>query len=347
MLNDFSRRLLRRLRNTALALATAPAKSAGRPSEARPAYVAAVCAFLVYASLLSACTSTRPVAKIGLLAPFEGLYRQSGYEALAAMRAALADHQPPNIEVLPLALDTSADPEQARRAAAKLLRDDSVAAVIGPLQAPQVSAVSGIFAGSEVEGHFPLAPRPPDEEEALVRALMVQFDGLHIVQAGRNDHWPYLAGDKKPTGEEDSAAAAAEGKYVASMDGVLWLGDAPSGAAFLTRLRPYSRTIPFWTTSVGGDPVFSQLLAVHLDRETLGPVYWALALDGSVTEEHYLEWAASHQPGTPTAFAVYLATQRALEQIAGIVKPSVTPKLAIFRLDLEGSSHLVEFVSYP
>ena len=285
--------------------------------------------------------------KIGLLAPFEGLYRQSGYEALAAMRAALAEHQPPNIEVLPLALDTSADPEQARRAAAKLLRDDSVVAVIGPLQAPQVSAVSGIIAGSEIEWHFPLAPRPPDEEEALVWALLERFDGLHIVQAGLNDHWLYLAGDEKSDGEEDSAAAAAEGKYIASMDGVLWLGDAPAGAAFLTLLRPYSRTIPFWTTSVGGDPVFSRLLSVHLDRETLGPVYWALALDGSVTQEHYLKWAASHQPGTPTAFAVYLATQRALEQIAGIAKPSVSPKLAIFRLDLEGSSRLVEFVSYP
>lgn len=347
LLNDFSRHLLRRLRNTAQALATAPAKSAGRPSEARPAYVAAVCSFLVYSLLLSACTSTRPVVKIGLLAPFEGLYRQSGYEALAAMRAALADHQPPNIEVLPLALDTSAGPVQARRAAAKLLRDDSVVAVIGPLLAPQVSAVSGIIAGSEVEWHLPLAPRPPDEEEALVRALLEQFDGLHIVQAGLDDHWPFLAGDEKSNGEEDSAAVAAEGKHVASMDGVLWLGDAPAGANFLTRLRLYSRTIPFWTTSVGGDRVFSQLLSVHLDREKLGPVYWALALDGSVTEEHYLKWAASHQPGTPTAFAVYLATQRALGQIVGIAKPSVTPKLAIFRLDLEGSSHLVEFVSYP
>lgn len=285
--------------------------------------------------------------KIGLLAPFEGLHRESGYEALAAMRAALADHPPSGVEVLPLALDTSADPEQARRAAAKLLRDESVAAVIGPLQSPQIAAVSELIAGSKIDWHLPLAPRTSEEEQALTRALLARIDGLHVVQAGRNDPWPHLSTDGRSTGNDDPAAAAAEGRDAASMDGVLWLGDAPAGAIFLTRLRPYGSTIPFWTTSIGGDPVFSLLLSSQLEGESPGPVYWALALDGGVSEEDYMQWAATHQPGTPTAFAVYAATQRALEQIVGTGNPPAARNLAIFKLDYAGSSELVEIVPFP
>ena len=278
--------------------------------------------------------------KIGLLAPFEGLYRQSGYEALAAMRAALADHQPSNVEVLPLALDTSADPEQARRAAAKLLRDDSVVAVIGPLQSPQVAAAAELIAGSEVDWHLPLAPRPPDGEKALFAAMLAQIDGLHIVQAGPDARWPAQSADK-------ITAVPANDTSTAPLDGVLWGGGAHEGAAFLTRLRTHNPTVPFWTTGIGGDPVFFLLLSEYLDEESLGPVYWGIALDGSTSEEQFLEWTANHQPSSPAAFAVYLATQRALEQIAGTEKPSVAPKLAVFQLDHEGNSHLVEFVLFP
>ncbi len=63
-------------------------------------------------------TNTRPVVKIGLIAPFEGLYRESGYEALAAMRSAIADSPLPSqvrIDILPLALDDSADPFPGQR----------------------------------------------------------------------------------------------------------------------------------------------------------------------------------------------------------------------------------------
>lgn len=340
MSNDPGRLLLRRLNKTISSSPSATTPSAGSSSATRPAYVVAACSCLVFLLLLSACTSTRPVVKIGLLAPFEGLYRQSGYEALAAMRAALADHQPPNVEVLPLALDTSADPEQARRAAAKLLRDDSVVAVIGPLQSPQVAAAAELIAASRVDWHLPLAPRTPHEEQALFAAILTQIDGLHILQAGPDTRWPDQSADGVST-------FAAKGNSASSVDGVLWQGDARTGAAFLTRLRTYNPTVPFWTTGIGGDPVFSLLLSEYLGEETLGPVYWGIVLDGSVSEDQLSEWTANRQPSSPTAFAVYLATQNALEQIAGTARPSVAPKLAIFRLDHEGSSHLVEFVPLP
>src|SRR5262245_10088378 len=72
--------------------------------------------FLVVAlvSLLAGCSSIRPIVKIGLIAPFEGLYRQSGYVALDAMRQAMIDCTPPGVDVLPLALDDNGDPRQAQ-----------------------------------------------------------------------------------------------------------------------------------------------------------------------------------------------------------------------------------------
>ncbi len=256
------------------------------------------------------------------------------------MRAALADHQPSDVEVLPLALDTSADPEQARRAAAKLLRDDSVVAIIGPLQSPQVGAVSELIVASEVDWHLPLAPLPSDDEQALLAAMLAQIDGLHIVQAGPDAGWPAPIADKV-------SAVTANDTSTPPLDGVLWWGGAHEGAAFLTRLRTHNPTVPFWTTGIGGDPVFFLLLSEYLDEETLGPVYWGIALDGSISEEQFLAWTADNQPSSPAAFAIYVATQLALEQIAGIARPSAAPKLAVFELDYEGNSHLVEFVLFP
>src|SRR3954463_1255363 len=48
---------------------------------------------------LSGCASIRPIVKIGLIAPFEGLYRQSGYDALDAMRQAMAECTPAGVDV--------------------------------------------------------------------------------------------------------------------------------------------------------------------------------------------------------------------------------------------------------
>lgn len=100
-----------------------------RPAANACAHLWVVCALL----LMSGCRPTPEVTKIGLIAPFEGLYRESGYSALATMRGALADAGAAELAILPLALDDGDDPLQARRTAQKLRADPTVAAVIGPL----------------------------------------------------------------------------------------------------------------------------------------------------------------------------------------------------------------------
>ncbi len=78
--------------------------------------------------LISACAMVRtpPVAKIALLAPFEGRYREVGYEALYAARLALADANDPLVELL--AVDDGGT--QAANRARALTTDPQVAVVI-------------------------------------------------------------------------------------------------------------------------------------------------------------------------------------------------------------------------
>lgn len=304
---------------------------------------------LVFSLSLLSCNSTRPVVKIGLLAPFEGLYRESGYQALSAMRAALADYPLREFEVVPLALDTSADPGYARRAAAKMLRDDSVVAVVGPLQARQVSAVADVISTSGVDW-WPQS-RPPSTEAARnqVEAIIALMPGTKIAVAGQDFGWPQTSAaelssktGKSVTIVDAAPDAAADG---AAADGLLWLGSAEEGTAFLSRLRKQGSTVPFWTTAVAGDPVFHSLLMERLDGAPPGPIYWAIALNE--VGEHYKDWASAHEDAAPNAYTVYLATQRALQQIAGDVLHSNERVLAVLNLDLAGNSELIEIVQIP
>ncbi len=113
-------------------------------------------ALLVMLFAGASCTAVRPVAKIGLIAPFEGLYRETGYEALDALRAAIEACAPAGVDVLPLALDDSNRPDNARRAAAKLLLDPTTAAVIGPYGYDTTIAASQELSASRVNWLAPL-----------------------------------------------------------------------------------------------------------------------------------------------------------------------------------------------
>jgi ABC-type branched-subunit amino acid transport system substrate-binding protein len=86
--------------------------------------------------LLSACYPvTRPVVKIALVAPFEGRYRDVGYEVVYAVRLAVQEANVGgglagySIELL--SLDDSGSPEMAALQARKVAADPQVVGVIG------------------------------------------------------------------------------------------------------------------------------------------------------------------------------------------------------------------------
>ncbi len=84
---------------------------------------------------LSACASTAPVIKIGLVAPFEGQYRSIGYEAIYAARLAIREINARGgvhgYRVELVALDDRGEPDRAIIAAQQLIIDPQVIAVIG------------------------------------------------------------------------------------------------------------------------------------------------------------------------------------------------------------------------
>lgn len=110
---------------------------------------------LVLLAVLGGCATARPeTVRVALLAPFEGRYREVGYDLLYAARLGLQDAGQPNVELLPI--DDGGTPESALTRARALLLDSSVRAVI-------------------VAGYSATSPR-----------VLPVFEGLPVVVAG---HW--------------------------------------------------------------------------------------------------------------------------------------------------------------
>ncbi len=85
--------------------------------------------------MLTGCAVTRPTVKIGLVAPFEGRYRQVGYEVIFAVRLAVREANAAGgvaghtVELV--ALDDQGNPARALEQARKLALDPQVKLVLG------------------------------------------------------------------------------------------------------------------------------------------------------------------------------------------------------------------------
>lgn len=85
---------------------------------------------IILSTLLTAClhSPANLPAKIALLAPFEGRYQEIGYEALYAVRLALADNAVTQIDLLPI--DDGGSPETAQWRARAITHDPTIAGII-------------------------------------------------------------------------------------------------------------------------------------------------------------------------------------------------------------------------
>lgn len=280
------------------------------------------CCWLLLACCLLSCTSVRPVAKVGLLAPFEGLDRETGYLALAAMRAAIAEAPPGQrgLFILPLALDTSADP---LRAAHKLLVDEQVQAVIGPLSVPAIAEVQGLES-RPLQGSW-LVPLTISNQTAMTSLPQATWDLLlatvaeeasrqgaeRLLLAGWPAAWePLLI----QTGAEADALPVVVGDdpaLVQANDAIFYGGEPAAAALYLQTVRQTQRDVPFFV----GPGTESSVFAAH--STALHAVYVVSWQDAG-----YTAWAAEHQPASPLAYWVYRATQAAIAEIAEV--PLVT-----------------------
>lgn len=90
---------------------------------------------LVFVWLLSGCKSVDPVVKIGLAAPFEGRYREMGYDVIYSARLAVREINRAGgiggYRVSLVAVDDGGDPAAAAEAAASMAVDPAVVVVVG------------------------------------------------------------------------------------------------------------------------------------------------------------------------------------------------------------------------
>ena len=266
---------------------------------------------LFFVLLLSACASTRPVVKIGLLAPFEGVYRQEGYAALAAMRAAIDEQNPSGIDVLPLALDTSRD---VARAGQKVLADPSVAAVIGPYWAADGASGGQLFDGDR--WLHPYAPSGDANWAAKTVGAVIGFaegEGRTLVLAGIPPGWP-----------ETDVGMVSGADDVHAGQAVLWLGDAAVGSDFARAMWARLPDAPIGLYAAGAE-TFRQRAWEQMTG-TLFVVGWI--------DDDYPAWAASHSPNTPAAYTVYRQTADVLRRLAGETTTTIwQPAIFIVRKD--------------
>jgi hypothetical protein len=291
--------------------------------------------------LLPACASIRPVVKIGLLAPFEGLYRRTGYTALEALRAAIAEQAPAAVDVLPLALDDANDPTRARRAAQKLRSDAGVRAVVGPLSLATQASVAPMLRNSglfwvlpdaiDPTGGFAPPDAPPLGATALVMTVAEAASkqgSTRLVIAG----WlPTLAAFTQallPAAASLPVVVSDDVNTVQPSDAVLHLGNPDQVAADFNRLRTRHPAIPYYVGPQGEDPVFVERAQVA------GPLYWVTWVDAD-----YAQWAAIHGSASPAAYRTYRAAQGVLAFLQAQPAPHWSRwEAQFFRVTPDGTS---------
>jgi hypothetical protein len=111
-------------------------------------------------TLLCGCAviKTTPVVRVALLAPFEGRYREVGYNALYAARLAIAEMPDTAFELLPV--DDGGTPERALERAHALVLDKQIVAAVVIGYNPASSETLAAFGDVPVliVGNWTLAP---------------------------------------------------------------------------------------------------------------------------------------------------------------------------------------------
>lgn len=290
-----------------------------------------------------ACTSIRPVSKIGLIAPFEGLYRETGYAALDATRQAIADCAPAAFDVIPLALDESNQPSTAAQSAQKLLADAAVTTVIGPFSLDTVNAVAPDITRSDLtwivptavdaDGRFTSSPERSDWQAELIlqAAYVAASEGAGALYVGGLppawlDATQEIVADASTAIPIRFLSDDPDFAQLQPQDALLWLGLPHLAAEVLARLHAAQPEATFWLGPQADSPVFSE------HNKTSVSVYWLTWVTPLYNP------AVQPAPGSLTAQLTYAATCQALAGVTGrddasggADSPSL--RLSLFRIE--------------
>ncbi|MBN1583215.1 MAG: amino acid ABC transporter substrate-binding protein, partial [Anaerolineae bacterium] len=220
--------------------------------------------------LLSSCglvTRTKPVIKIGLVAPFEGRYRALGYEVLYAVKWAVQQRNEAGgvagymVELV--ALNDDDDPETSVVQARKFAIDDDVMGVIGPFSETVLAAAAPIYGELGVPIVSPALCSRHERSDGL---FCLAADGSTMAQAllaaMPRDAYPVLLRARTgPLGEalglsiswaidapweEKELLWRLDKSRVRPPDLYLYDGDVLSAASLVIEMRAIGIDAPFW-----------------------------------------------------------------------------------------------------
>lgn len=296
--------------------------------------------------------STRPLVKIGLLAPFEGLHRPLGYEVLYAVKLAIRERNANGgvagwgVELV--ALDDGQEAEEARRAAEKAAVDAGVVGVIGPFSAATVQAAAPVL----TERALPWITLAPVTDEMLQASrpygfrLFASYDALADAAAR------YIAGHaRRPglvrSGDEalaDALAAALRRQGLslaldARWDASSWVGieavgpdalfiagGADAVADFLMGLSAHGLRPLVVAGPEAGEEIITQRAGTHAEGtvwvSSISPTSLSSALLASFIEGYR---ALAGKPPGPYALLAYDATQALLDALAADIRHDGKP----------------------
>lgn len=277
------------------------------------------CLFVLLGFLLVSCTSVRPVSKLGLLAPFEGLERRSGYIALTAMRQAITDFAPATVALMPLAVDDTADAAGVQRALRKMLQDGAVDALVGPYNPVLALQIQPDLVATGLPWVMPLAIDPVqgfvafDADGAWAIPLLAaaadqaQRQGsARLILAGWTPGWPQGSALQVRSSFAVPVVVSDALTAIQPHDAIVWVGAPETGAAYFSALRTPFPIVPFFLGPQADGPIFSELAQIT------GPVYSLFWLD-----DGYEQWRLHSATPSPMAYLTYRATQQAIAMNLG------------------------------
>jgi ABC-type branched-subunit amino acid transport system substrate-binding protein len=124
---------------------------------------------------LVSCAVPRPTIKIALVAPFEGRFRELGYDAFPAMRLVLREQILAggigDYQVEFVAYNDNADPTFAERVAHDVVLDERVVAVIGHFRPDTTLAAAHVYTAAQLALLVPQVPADQLPVDPLVLRL--------------------------------------------------------------------------------------------------------------------------------------------------------------------------------
>ncbi len=258
--------------------------------------------------------STAPkTLKIGLIAPFEGHYRATGYEVLFAVKQALQEHNQGDglngyrLELV--ALNDFNDPAEAYRQAQSLVADPDVVGVVGHFSSEATEAALPVYQQAD------LAVVVPWSVDAKV--LTSATSGVVSVAATREDTLARLTAFAQQTGIAQLTKVLNKEETPKNNQGILLTSDAVTAGNLVVSWSKLNNIAPlFGQVDVGNRQLWQVAGPAAYGLIFVSPGPNASEIDSSFVDTYM---ASAGFPSTPRAILAYDATNVLLNSIEQVM----------------------------